>query len=94
MRAINRARKFIEQDPANPSAQTLARLVLALESEVDFPISDLYRLDFDRFNLALKILDEWRLDRYYAGKARLFDISLQTAELQRQQSGFEQSKTN
>jgi hypothetical protein len=94
MRAINRARKFIEQDPAKPSAQTLARLVLALESEVDFPISDLYRLDFDRFNLALKILDEWRLDRYYAGKARLFDISLQTAELQRQQSEFEQSKTS
>lgn len=84
MRAINKARKFIEQDPANPSAQTLARLVLALESEADFPISDIYKLDFDRFNLALKILDEWRLDRYYAGKGRLFDISLQTAELQRQ----------
>lgn len=82
MRAIKEARKFIERDPANESAQILSRLVLALEAEADFPISDIYRLDFDRFTLALKILEDWRLDRYYAGKARLFDISLQTAGLQ------------
>ena len=84
MQVIKEVRKFIERDPANPSAQILARLVLALESEVDFAISDIYKLDYDRFNLALKILEEWRLDRYYAGKARLFDISLQTAELRGQ----------
>ena len=82
MRAIKEARRFIERDPANESAQILSRLVLALEAEADFPISDIYRLDFDRFMLALKILEDWRLDRYYAGKARLFDISLQTAGLQ------------
>lgn len=82
MHAIKEARKFIERDPANESAQILSRLVLALEAEADFPISDIYRLDFDRFTLALKILEDWRLDRYYAGKARLFDISLQTAGLQ------------
>jgi hypothetical protein len=81
MRAIKRARKFIEQEPANPSTQTLAKLVLALESEVDFPIGDLYTLDYDRFHLALQILREWRIDRYYAGKARLFDISTQMAEI-------------
>jgi hypothetical protein len=81
MHAIKEARKFIEQNPENPSARTLSRLVLALESETDFSISDIYELDFDRFHLALEILDEWRLDRYYAGKARLFDISLQAAEL-------------
>lgn len=82
MRAIKEARRFIERDPANESARILSRLVLALESEADFAISDIYRLDFDRFTLALKILEDWRLDRYYAGKARLFDISLQTAGLQ------------
>ena len=84
MRAIKEARKFIEKDPENPSAQTLSRLVLALESDSQFQISDIYKLDFDRFNLALEILAEWRLDRYYAGKARLFDISLQTAALKNQ----------
>lgn len=81
MNAIKDARKFIEKNPSHPSARTLSRLVLALESEVDFPITDLYALDMDRFNLALEILREWRLDRYYAGKARLFDISLQIADL-------------
>jgi hypothetical protein len=86
MHAIKRARKFIEQDPTSPFAKTLAKLVLTLESEGDFPVTDLYLLDYDRFNLALQILREWRIDRYYAGKARLFDVSLQTAELQSQPS--------
>ncbi len=81
MHALKEARKFIQQDPDNPSARTLSRLVLALESEADFPISDIYKLDFDSFALALRILDQWRLDRYYAGKARLFDVSLQTLEI-------------
>lgn len=64
-------------------SKTLAKLVLvlALESEADFPISDIYKLDFKNFELALKILDEWRLDRYASGKVRLFDLSLQMAEL-------------
>lgn len=81
MRAIKEARKFIQQNPDSPSAQLLAKLVLALENETNFPISDIYGLDFDRFNLALKVLHEWRLDRYYAGKGRLFDLSLQMNDL-------------
>lgn len=68
MRAIKEALKFIGQNPLEPSAQTLSRLVQALELETDFPVTDLYTLDYDRFSLALEILDEWRLDRYYAGK--------------------------
>jgi hypothetical protein len=27
-------------------------------------IWDIYELDLDRFNLAMEILQEWRLDRY------------------------------
>jgi len=53
--------------------------------KMDFPIADIYELDLDRFNLAMEILQEWRLDRYYAGKAKLFDISMQTAELRQPQ---------
>lgn len=87
MRAIKEARKLIEQDPTNPQVRTLARLVLALESEAQFPISDIYELDLKRFKLAIEILDEWRLDRYYAGKARLFDISHQLADLRLHDSG-------
>jgi len=84
MQVIKEVRKFIERDPTNQSAQVLARLVLALESESDFAITDIYRLDYDRFQLALKMLEEWRIDRYYAGKAKLFDVSFQVAEMQAQ----------
>jgi hypothetical protein len=81
MRAIKEARKFIERNPSDPSAKTLAKLVLALESEVEFPIANIYQLDLDRFNLALEILREWRLDRYFAGKAKLFDTATQVSDL-------------
>lgn len=83
MRAIKEARKFIERSPKQPQAMTLSRLVLALESEGDFAIADLYQLDSERFKLALEILDEWRLDRHYASKAKLFDVSLQMAVLKK-----------
>ena len=82
MQIIKEARRFVELNPTNPSAQILARLVLALESESDFAISDIYKLDFDRFHMALQILEEWRIDRYFAGKAKLFDIALQVVEMQ------------
>jgi hypothetical protein len=81
MRALKEARKFIERQPEDANARTLSRLVLALESEAEFPIAHLYRLDIDKFKLALEILDEWRLDRHYTSKVRLFDISMQTAVL-------------
>jgi hypothetical protein len=80
MHAIKQARKLIEKNPADPSALTLSRLVLALEAEANFPIADIYQLDFESFALALKILEEWRLDRYCSGKARLFDLSMQVAQ--------------
>ena len=85
MNAIKSARKFIASKPEDPSAKILARLVLALESENSFELVELYKLDFDRFDLAIDILKEWRLDRYYAGKSKLFDISLQLSELQKPQ---------
>ena len=75
MRAIHEARNFIERNPSDPSAKTLSGLVEALESEAEFPIAHIYQLDLDRFNLALEIFREWRLDRYFAGRAKLFDAS-------------------
>ena len=81
MRAIKEARHLIEASPNEASQQILARLVLALESEGDFAISDLYQLNRNHFDLALKILQEWRLDRYYAGKARLFDSAMHVKEI-------------
>ena len=82
MNAIKAARRFIEADSDNESAKILARLVLALESERSFELVTLYSLDYKSFQLAIDILQEWRLDRYYASKSKLYDISLQVDELQ------------
>lgn len=81
MNAIKKARKLIARDPSTLEAITLARLVRALESDESFELSDLYRLDYDAFDLAIAIMKEWRLDRYYMGKAKLHDLAVQLNEL-------------
>ncbi|MDD2846114.1 MAG: hypothetical protein PHT57_14300 [Rhodoferax sp.] len=75
MLAIKKARKLIENNPNDAAAKTIAALVLALESETSLSVAQLYSLDDKRFELALEILNEWRLDRHYASKLRLIDSS-------------------
>lgn len=75
MLAIKKARKLIEADPTSSASKTLAELVLALESEASFNLAEIYKLSYDHFETALEILAEWRLDRYYAKKLRLLDVS-------------------
>ena len=87
MRAIKVARRLIETDPLSPSAKVISALVTALETESAFSIKDLYTLDETEFTLALKILRDWRLDRYYLGKAKMFDVALQARELQDKAKG-------
>lgn len=77
MRALKQARKLIEKKPESPAAQALSTLVVALESETPFALQSLYQLDYDDFELALDLLKEWRLDRYYSSKVRLLDLSVQ-----------------
>ena len=81
MLAIKKARKLIETNPTDPAAQIIAALVLALESETSISVPGLYKLDNKRFELALEILDEWRLDRHYASKLLLLDSSNQAQAL-------------
>jgi len=82
MLAIKKARKLIETNPTDPAAQIIAKLVLALESASTISVEQLYQLDDKRFELALEILDEWRLDRHYASKLRLLDSSAQAQEIE------------
>ena len=83
MLAIKKARKLIENNPGDPAAQIIAALVLALESETTISVAQLYSLDDKRFELALEILNEWRLDRHYASKLRLLDSSTMVQALGR-----------
>jgi hypothetical protein len=84
MRALKQARKLIEKKPESPAAQALSTLVVALESETPFALQSLYQLDYDDFELALDVLKEWRLDRYYSSKVRLLDLSVQLGEMRQE----------
>lgn len=84
MIAIKKARKLIQSNPLHPDSQTISELVLALESAGSISVPQLYQLGYSNFILALEILAEWRLDRYYASKIRLLDLSTQVASLPRQ----------
>lgn len=76
MNAIKQIRKYLEKDPQSEAAKILARLTAALAEEGQFSLADLYRLDYESFNLAIDLLKDWRLDRYYAARIRLFDVVL------------------
>lgn len=76
MNAIKEVRKYLLEHPRSPSSQILLRLTKTLGEESDFPLGDLYELDQEAFDLALELMRDWRLDRYYAARIRLFDVVL------------------
>ncbi|WP_326543423.1 hypothetical protein [Pseudorhodoferax sp.] len=76
MNAIREVQRQIKFNPYTDWSQTLADLVISLESDTPFQLERLYTLDLHTFDLALKVIEEWRLDRYYARKMKLVDMSL------------------
>ncbi|NBY08022.1 MAG: hypothetical protein EBQ84_08930 [Betaproteobacteria bacterium] len=76
MRAIKQAKKLIQNDPNSEFSKTLSKLILSLESDVEFQIKDLYQLSFEEFEFSMEIMYEWRIDRHYMGKAKVFDAAL------------------
>jgi len=75
MNAIKKVRKYLTANPNSDDASVLSRLVAALGEETPFQLSDLYRLDYEAFELAIALLQDWRLDRYYASRMKLFDAT-------------------
>lgn len=76
MNAIKAIRKHLEKHPNKESSKALGRLVAALAEEKSFALSELYAMDYETFELALDLLRDWRLDRYYAARLKLFDFVL------------------
>ncbi len=81
MRAIKKIKRIIEKNSQDKESQIFSKLVTSLAEEVDFSIKDLYELDKQNFYLAIEVLQEWRLDRFYMGKAKEFDIAQQALDL-------------
>ena len=81
MRAVKKARKFIMSHPQHDTSNVLSQLIVSLETETEFSLHKLYQLPLDDFELAIEVLQEWRLDRYYEGKSKLLDVALQVREM-------------
>jgi hypothetical protein len=73
MNAIKKVRLYIEANPGARESKVLAHLAAALADERPFALADLYALDLEAFDLALDLMRDWRLDRYYAARLKLLD---------------------
>lgn len=76
MNAIKQVRKYLLRYPGTVESAVLGRLTAAIAEETSFPLHDLYEIDGEAFELAMQLLQDWRLDRYYAARIKLFDVVL------------------
>ena len=81
MRANKKVKIFIERSPNSTEGITFAKLILALESGEEFPVKELYNLNSDYFDLAIELLRDWRIDRFYIGKDKAFDTATHAKNL-------------
>jgi hypothetical protein len=72
VKAIHDIRRYLSDHSDSPSAQVLSRLPATLSKEESLPLSELYALDWESFELAIDLLRDWRIDRYYADRTNLF----------------------
>ena len=82
MNSIKAAQKLIQRHPDSEEARALSDLLVALESNSHIEIAKLYSLKLENFDLALKVLQEWRLARYYSGKGNRLELSMQVSDSQ------------
>lgn len=82
MIAIKKAQKIIQREIDSVAASIFSELVLSLEKDTHFNLHRLYELDYKNFEVAVEIIKEWRLDRYYASKVKILASALYIEELQ------------
>ncbi|HET9024145.1 MAG TPA: hypothetical protein VFN64_06200 [Burkholderiaceae bacterium] len=75
MKAIKDVERYLSQHPGSPSAEVLSRLPGTLAREESLKLGDLYTLDWDSFELAIELLRDWRIDRYFVNRAELSPAS-------------------
>jgi hypothetical protein len=72
VKAIHDIRRYLSDHSDSPSAQVLSRLPATLSKEESLALSELYALDWESFELAIDLMRDWRIDRYYADRTDLF----------------------
>lgn len=76
MNAIKKVRLYIQAQPDTDASRALADLTRALADEREYALGQLYEIDLQAFDLAIELLRDWRLDRFYAQRLRLFDVAI------------------
>lgn len=61
--AVKNIAKLIKRNPESEEATVLWELCKALESNSAFELHRLFNLDLKSFEMAMDVLDEWRIDR-------------------------------
>jgi hypothetical protein len=64
--AVKNIAKFIKRNPEDDEATVLWELCKALESDSPFELHRLFGLSLKSFEMAMDLLDEWRIDRHIA----------------------------
>jgi len=67
MFAIKKLEEYLRSSATPVASRELTRLLEALKEEKEFPLSSLYEIDYEAFELAVEAMRDWRIDRYYAG---------------------------
>ena len=80
VKAIQNIRRYLSEHADSPSAKVLSRLPATLSKEESLVLSELYALDWESFELAIDLLRDWRIDRYYAHRTNLFAASSEQPE--------------
>jgi hypothetical protein len=80
MFAMKKLEEYLRSGATPTAARELTRLLEALREEKEFPLSSLYEIDYEAFELAVEVMRDWRIDRYYAGSARFIDRRTRSAE--------------
>jgi hypothetical protein len=64
--AIKNIAKFIKRNPESEEATVLWEMCKSLESNSSFELHRLFNLNLKTFEMAMAMLDEWRIDRLIA----------------------------
>ncbi len=73
MNNIKKVAKFVAANPDSEDTPTLLELAIALETGAAYSLTNLYELSHEGFQLAMGMIDDWRLDRHYLSKLTLLD---------------------
>lgn len=79
MLAIQRLQRYLQANPNSKQAPGLAHLVRCLTENRVYPLQQLYQLDYEAFELALELMNDWRLDRHYATDLKLIEAAANVA---------------